>query len=418
MNVAASKQHSENDLKVVPSSSAQTRVRRARLHRNAVAVAALFALATAVIALYPVYAYFYATTNDAQVDGHILPINARVGGTVTWVNPNAENTRTVAANEVLALLDTNDYAPSVEKLNGEVQAEQSQLSSAQLEYAMAAPTAKSRLQAARAAVSESEAELASSLSDVRSKEAKLAQVRASWQQLESDRKRYEPLVATHEISNSEYDQRATAATTAHEQVEIATAELKAAQTTTDALRQRLAQRNADLAAADVVPQSIGDAQAHVQQMSGRLHESQAALQEAQLNLGYTTIRAPINGIVGQRQFELGQRLETGHLMLTVTPLHNLWITANYKETQLHRMRIGQSATIKVDAYGMKLRGHVESIGGATGARYSLLPPENATGNYVKVVQRVPVRIHIDDPVNPQKPLLPGMSVEVAVKLQS
>jgi membrane fusion protein (multidrug efflux system) len=151
-------------------------------------------------------------------------------------------------------------------------------------------------------------------------------------------------------------------------------------------------------------------------MSGRLHESEAALREAQLNLGYTTIRSPINGIVGQRQFEVGQRVETGHLMLTVTPLNDLWITANFKETQLRRMHVGQPVTIKVDAYGAKLKGHIESIGGATGARYSLLPPENATGNYVKVVQRVPVRVHIDEAAAPQRPLLPGMSAEVSVRL--
>jgi len=416
VNSATSKQHTDSDLQIVPEKSTNNRTRRSRLHRNAIAVASLFLFSTAAIALYPVYAYFYATTNDAQVDGHILPVNARVGGTVTWVNPNVENTRTISANEVLAVLDSNDYAPSVERLNGEVQAEQSQLASAQMEYAMATPTANSRLEAARASVSESDAQLASSLSDIRSKEAKLAQVRASWEQLEADRKRYQPLVSTHEISNSEYDQRATAATAAHEQVEIAVAELRAAQTTSDAVRQRLAQRKADVVAASVVPQTIGDAQAHVQQMSGRLHESEAALREAQLNLGYTTIRSPINGIVGQRQFEVGQRVETGHLMLTVTPLNDLWITANFKETQLRRMHVGQPVTIKVDAYGAKLKGHIESIGGATGARYSLLPPENATGNYVKVVQRVPVRVHIDEAAAPQRPLLPGMSAEVSVRL--
>ncbi|MDR3723745.1 MAG: HlyD family secretion protein [Terracidiphilus sp.] len=416
MNAIGSRKSTDSDLKVVGPSAARNGARRSRLHRNAIAVASVFLLATAAIALYPVYASFYAITNDAQVDGHILPVNARVGGTVTWVSPNAENTRTVAGNELLALLDTNDYAPSVERLRGEVNAGQSQVSSAQLEYAMAAPTAKSRLQGAHAAVAEAEAEVASSVSDIRSKEAKLAQVRAAWEQMEADRKRYQPLVSTHEISNSEYDRHSTAATTAHEQVEISAAELKAAQTAAEASRHRLAQRKAELAAADVVPQSIGNAQARIQQMSGKLHESEAALHEAQLNLGYTSIRAPLGGVVGQRQFELGQRVEAGHLMMTVTPLNNLWVTANYKETQLHRMRIGQSATIKVDAYGMKLRGHIESIGGATGARYSLLPPENATGNYVKVVQRVPVRIHIDDTIDPKRPLLPGMSAEVSVKL--
>lgn len=404
----------DKNLQAVPIVGARSR--RPRMHHNAIVVASALLLVAIGIALYPIYTLFYAVTNDAQVDGHILPVNTRINGTVTWVDPNAENTRHVEAGEVLAVLDPNDYTPSVDRLRGEVQSQQSQLSSSQLEYAITRPTAQSHLQTARAAVSEAEADLASSLSAVQASEARLEQTRASWEQLEVDRKRYQALVGTHEISNSEYDQRATAATTAHEQMKSMAADLKAAQTRTEALRQRLEQRKSELLAANVVPQTVGDAEAHVKQMNGHLQESQAQLRQALLDLDYTTIRAPMSGIVGQRQFELGQRVDTGHLMVTVTPLNNLWVTANYKETQLRRMRIGQPAIIKIDSWGEKLHGHVESIGGATGARYSLLPPENATGNYVKVVQRIPVRIHIDDTIHPQRPLLPGMSVEVSVQL--
>jgi len=147
-----------------------------------------------------------------------------------------------------------------------------------------------------------------------------------------------------------------------------------------------------------------------------LKESLAQLREARLNLGYTTIVAPVSGIVGQRQVEPGQRVQTGQLMLTVVPTNDLWITAYFKETQLRHMRIGQPATFRIDSYGRRLRGHVESIGGATGAKYSLLPPENSTGNFVKVVQRIPVRFHIDEAMGTNEPLLPGMSVEVSVRL--
>ena len=392
------------------------RQRRSRLHHNARTIALVMIVLAAGIAAYPLYTLFFATTNDAQIDGHILPVNSRVGGTVTWVNPQAEDTHFVEAGTVLARLDTNDYGPSVDRLSGEVEAQQSQLSAAQFEAQMSRPTAQARMQEARAAVSEAEADLATGQSAIHSREAQLAQARANYNQLEADRKRYEALVKTHEISSSEYDQRATAAATAREQVSMQSAELQSELTRIEALRHKLVERKAELDAASVVPQVIGQAEAKVHQNGGQLKESQAQLSEAKLNLGYTTIVAPVSGIVGQRQIEQGQRVQGGQLLLTVVPQNNLWITANYKETQLRHMHVGQPATIKVDSWGMHLRGHIESIGGATGARYSLLPPENATGNFVKVVQRVPVRIHIDDGIEPNRPLLPGMSVEVSVRL--
>lgn len=254
------------------------------------------------------------------------------------------------------------------------------------------------------------------MASIHTREAQLAQARAAYQLAEDDRKRYEALVKTREISRSEYDQRATVATTAREQVSAAEAELTAAHTATDALRERLAQRRSELTAAGVVPQTIGSAEARVSQMNGALKESQAQLREASLNLGYTVIVAPIGGVVGQRQLEVGQRVQPGQLMLSVVPTDDLWITAYFKETELRRMQIGQQASVRIDAYGAKLHAHVESIGGATGSRYSLLPPENSTGNFVKVVQRVPVRLHLDEALPQGKTLLPGMSVEVSVNL--
>lgn len=392
------------------------KTRRPRMHHNARTIVLLLFAVVLGVALYPLYSFFYATTNDAQVDGHILPVNSRIDGTVTWVNPEVENTHHVKAGELLAILDPNDYAPAVEQLQGSVAAQQAQLNSAQFDYAMTRPTAQSRLEAARAAVAGAQADLASNSAEIQSREAHLAETRATYQHLEADRKRYQALVETHEISNSEYDQRATAAKTAAEQVAQATAQLKTAEANHEALGSRLAQRKADMQAANVVPETIGTAQARIKQMDGDLKKSAAQLHEAQLNLGYTRIVAPADGVVGQRQLELGQRVKTGQLLLTVVPLNDLWITADFKETQLRRMHVGQPVHIKIDSYAGKLDGHIESIGGATGARYSLIPPENATGNYVKVVQRIPIRIHIDTAVDPRRPLLPGMSAEVSVRL--
>jgi len=410
--------HQIEDIHTVPSQRkpAVSLRRRIHLHHNARTIAIILIAVSVCIAAYPVYTLFYVSTSDAQIDGHIFPVNSRVTGTVKWVYPGAEDTRYVAAGTVLARLDPDDYTPSVEKLQGEVQSQQSQLQSAQLDLAIIKPTAQSRLEAARGAVAEAEAELAESIADTQSKKAHVVQARAAYDLAEADRQRYQALVSTHEISNSEYDQRSTEATTSHEQVAIASAELKASHTRIEALRQKLSQRKAELVAASVVPQTIDTAHARVSQVDGQLKESLAQLREARLNLGYTTIVAPVSGIVGQRQVEPGQRVQTGQLMLTVVPTNDLWITAYFKETQLRHMRIGQPATFRIDSYGRRLRGHVESIGGATGAKYSLLPPENSTGNFVKVVQRIPVRFHIDEAMGTNEPLLPGMSVEVSVRL--
>jgi membrane fusion protein (multidrug efflux system) len=409
-----------DDLQVLPGKSAHKlkTLHRVRLHHNASKVAVTLAIVAACIASYPVYNLFYATTNDAQVDGHIYPVNSRVNGTVKWVNPDVEDTRYVQAGTVLVRLDPDDYTPSVDKLQGDVQDKQAQLSSSKLELEITKPTAQSRLEGAKAAVAEVTAELASSQADAQSAQAQLLQARASYTLAEANRKRYEALANTHEISNSEYDERATAATTTREQVTVATAALNAAQTKIEALRQKLSQRRAELVAAGVVPQTIDTAASHIKQVSGQLQESLAELRQAQLDLGYTAIVAPVSGIIGQRQMETGQRVQTGQLMVSVVPTNYLWVTAYFRETQMRKMRVGQKATFKIDTYGQKLHGHIESIGGATGSKYSLLPPENATGNYVKVVQRIPVRLHVDDSLDPHKPILPGMSVEVSVQLGS
>ena len=405
---------SEQSLHEVPVVTPRTR--RFRLHHNAPILGGVFLLVAVALAAYPLYTCFYATTNDAQVDGHILPVASRINGTVVWVNPQAEDTRYVAEGTVLAKLDARDYSPSVDRLSGELEAQKSQLKAAEFDSTMSRPTAISRLQAARASVSEAEADLSAAQQGLQSREAQLAQARVNFNQVEADRKRYESLVKTHEISASEYDQRAASAATAKEQIRVQSGELQAEETRIEMLRHKLAERRAELQAVNVVPQVVGVAEAKVHQTGGELKESQARLEEAQLNLGYTTITAPASGIVGQRQTEAGQRVQSGQLLMTVVPLRDLWVTANFKETQLRRMHVGQKAVVKVDAWGQKLQGHIESMGGATGARYSLLPPENATGNFVKVVQRVPVRIRIDDAVDASRPLLPGMSTEVTIKL--
>ncbi|HEY0757910.1 MAG TPA: HlyD family secretion protein [Acidisarcina sp.] len=353
------------------------------------------------------------STNDAQIDGHIHPLNARVSGTITWVNPSVDDTRFVKAGTVLARLDQNDYVPTVDRLQGDVQSTEAQLVAAKLNVEISEATSQSRLSAAKAAVEEAEAEKATAEAQSVSAAQVVTQTSAVYHRAEGDRQRYLALVDSHEISRSEYDQRATDATSAEAQMKAAEANLAAAKQHIASSAQRITERSGDVLAAATAPQQIATARANVRKVDGDLKRTIASLKDSTLNLGYTEIVAPVDGVIGRKSIEVGQRVGAGQLLLTLSSPNDVWAVANFKETQLTHMRIGQRATIHVDSSGQDLQGNVESLGGATGAKFALIPPENATGNYVKVVQRVPVRIRIIAE-GQEVPLLPGMSVEVRV----
>jgi len=354
------------------------------------------------------------STNDAQIDGHIHPVNARVAGTIIWVDPKIDDTHFIEAGTVIARLDPNDYIPTVNRLTGEEHAAQAQLIAAKLNIPIAQATAQSRLSSARAAVSDSEAELLNAQAQRNAAEALVAQTAASSRRAEDDRIRYQALVTTHEISLSEYGLRATEAKTSAALNLSAMANLEGAEQRIISARQKVVERKADLQDAQTAPEFIATAKANVVRAEGALKTSEAALYNAHLDLGYTDVLAPVSGIVGRKQIESGQRVSVGQLLLTLVPPKDIWVVANFKETQLHHMRVGQAATIHVDSYDRSFSGNVESIGGATGSKYSLIAPENATGNYVKVVQRIPVRIRLADPQIQEQLIVPGMSVEVVV----
>ena len=380
-----------------------------------IALACLLVLATAGFFAWS-HTERQATTDDAQIDGHVHPLNARVGGTITWVNPDVDDTKFVQAGTVLARLDTNDYTPSIDRLEGDVQSEQAQLQSAQLAVPITQATANSKLISARASVMDATAELASAQAGEASARAQIDQAAASHTRAEGDRTRYEQLVTAHEISRSEYDQRMTDSKVSEAQQTVAQQNLLAAQQRVAAAREHIAERQSDVQAAAAAPELVATSRSNVERVSGELKKSQASLHDAELNLGYTNIIAPVSGVVGRKQIEAGQRVAAGQLLLNIVPTDDLWVMANFKETQLRHMTIGSNASVHVDAYGTTLMGKVESIGGATGSKYALLAPENATGNYVKVVQRIPVRIRVSLPMDGQHPLLPGMSVETTVEL--
>ena len=230
------------------------------------------------------------------------------------------------------------------------------------------------------------------------------------------------LVAKDEISKQQYDATVAAAAAAQAAQDSAQAGVdeisRAIEAAQDRARQadaKIREAQANLQATRTAPQQMAISRSNAQTATARGRQAEAALQQAELNLQYTQIKAPIDGIVSQRKVELGQYVQVGQPLLALVPHHNVWVTANFKENQLKNMRKGQKAIVAVDAYGgRKYEGHIDSIAAATGAKFSLLPPENATGNFVKVVQRVPVKIVIDKGEDEAHPLRPGLSVAATV----
>jgi len=231
--------------------------------------------------------------------------------------------------------------------------------------------------------------------------------------------RYKPLAEKDEIPQQQYTQAVDSQKATAAAIEVARASAAAAEQAVTGARTRVAQAEAELNYAQTRPQQISLQQSRAQAADAQAEQAQAALQQAQLNLQYATVVAPVSGIVGQRTVQPGQNVSPGQQLMTIVPLdsENIWVTADFKETQLTYMQAGQPVKIFVDTYDQSYEGHVLNIGGATGARYSLLPPENATGNYVKVVQRIPVKIVFEKGQDRQHLLRPGMSVEPKVRVR-
>jgi membrane fusion protein, multidrug efflux system len=363
------------------------------------------------------YLSSYESTDDAQVDGHLHPISARISGTVLRVNPDVQDSHFVQAGTVLAEIDPADFQAERDRAQAEYERLQASSVAAEKDIAVTSSGSNGRLELARAAISEAEDSVASERAALQAAEARLAGAEANFTRAEADRQRYERLLAKHEISQSEYDRVATEASTDREVVTAGRADILAAHKRIAQAQSRLAERKADLLAAGSAPQQIASSRAKAAAAGSEANRARAQLTTAQLNLGYTKIIAPVSGIIGRKTVEAGQRVQPGQQLLTIIPVDDLWITANFKETQLQKMRPGQPVTIRADASGRDYHGHIDSLGGATGSRFSLLPPENATGNYVKVVQRVPVRIVLDQGENNDHRLRPGMSVEPKVRLR-
>ncbi|MCU1332522.1 MAG: secretion protein HlyD [Candidatus Angelobacter sp.] len=338
------------------------------------------------------------STDDAQIDGHINPISPRVTGTVVHVLH--DDNEVVQAGTLLVELDPKDYQVAVDRARADLANAQANSTAANVGVPLTQTTSSSQLVAASAGV-------VGAARDIESAKARLSDAQSNFAKVSADLKRMEMLVAKDEISHQQYDAAVAANNSAKANVDAATAAIASAES-------RAAQAAAQAEGARTVPEQLKVTRARAGAATAEVQRAAAALAQAELNLQYAKIVAPVTGVLSKRSVEPGQTVQSGQPLFSIVNLDDIWTTANFKETQLRGMKVGQPAKIKVDAYGREYNGKVESIGGATGARFSLLPPENATGNYVKVVQRIPIRIRFDKDQDPNHQLRPGMSVEPTV----
>ncbi len=370
------------------------------------------------------------STDDAQVDGHINPVNAKIGGIIKAVH--IKENQSVKAGEVLVEIDTRDYEIALARAEADLADAEAQRAVANAAVPVTSTQTGARISASQAAIIRSQGGVESAQRDVDSARARLsfakarvAEAQANYTKATKDLDRLKPLTARDEIPRQQYDAAVAAADATKAALESAEASVIEAESVVASYEAKLTQARgtfgqaeAEAQAANSGPQEIAASRARVQAAAARMDLAKAAVAQARLNLEYANVRAPVAGIVSRKNVEAGQVVQPGQPLLAVVTLDEVWVTANFKETQLDKMKTGQSATISVDAYGSaRFSGRVESIAAATGAKFSLLPPENASGNYVKVVQRIPVRIALDQNADPEHVLRPGMSVVATVKTE-
>ena len=362
---------------------------------------------------------FTESTDDAQVDGDLYQVSARVAGQVTQVF--VEENQPVKAGQPIAQVDPKDFEVAVEQAEANLANAQADLVQASTNVPITSVSVRTTVTTSGQDVQTNTATVEQAQANAQAAQYRILQAQANALKAQTDVDRYKPLVARDVISKQQFDAAVATATGAQAQVDEAQRDAVASQQQVSAAQQRLASARAQQQQSQQnAPKQVAAQQARVQASSAAVKQAQARLDQAKLNLGYTKIVSPIDGIVSRKSVAVGNNLSVGQALLTVVPLTNLWVTANFKETQLKQMSQGQDVDIKVDALGGRhFRGRVTQVGGATGSRLSLFPPDNATGNYVKVVQRIPVRVDFTniDQENRDEALRPGMSVEPDVHVK-
>jgi len=386
------------------------------LRRILFALLGLIMIIAISVQLYRYYAP-WETTDDAQVDGYIYPVSSRISGYVTRVA--VDDNQYVEAGTVLVQLDPKDYEVAVANARAVLAADVASAAALSANVPLTSVNTSSQLSSAQADVQNGNAAVAAAQRTFDAAEASLRQAEANDLKAQDDVNRYKPLADKDEIPQQRYTQAVNTEKATAAAVDAARASASAAEEAVAQARAKLEQIQSQLRYAQTAPQQISVQQSRAQAAVAETQRAAAILQQAQLNLQYATILAPVSGIVGQRSVHPGQNVSPGQQLMTIIPLdsQNVWVTANFKETQLTYMRPGQPVKIAVDAYGRTYDGHVLNLAGASGARYSLLPPENATGNYVKVVQRVPVKIAFEKGQDSEHLLRPGMSVVPSVRVK-
>jgi membrane fusion protein (multidrug efflux system) len=361
------------------------------------------------------YSQTYESTDDAFIDGHTNYIGPRISGTITKVNI-VEN-QFVKEGEVLAEIDPSDYQVSYERAAADAAQAQAQIRSLTPNVPITATTNQSSISATEADISNALAGIASAERDHDADLARLRQAQANNTKAQSDLARYKVLVAKEEVSQQDYDDKVAAAAASNAQVQSLVSMAESGAKVIDQRRAALTSVQIKLQQVRTnAPQEMDIRRAAVQSAQATAQAAKAQVDQARLDLKYTKILAPVSGVIGRKMLEVGMRVQPGQQLLVIVPLDDIWVTANFKESQIRHMHPGQNVTIHVDAFDKDYNGTVESLPAATGAKFSLLPPENATGNFVKVVQRLPVRIRFKAGEDPEQRLRPGMSVEPKVFL--
>ncbi|HWY07954.1 MAG TPA: HlyD family secretion protein [Candidatus Acidoferrales bacterium] len=360
------------------------------------------------------YLSSYESTDDAQADVHLYPVSARISGYVIKVN--VDDNQWVERGTLLVEIDPKDYEVAVAQAQANLANAEATAQSLNITVPITSVSTSSQLKSTASDIVNTTAGVIAAERQLAAAHAQLEQAEANDVKVQDDLRRYKLLVDKREVSEQVYDQALAAAKSSTAAIAAALANEAAAQQFVQQAHSRVVQADANYQSAETGPQQVSSTKARVRAAIADVEQKRALLEQAELNLQYTKIVAPVSGEVN-KTVVVGLNVQPGQQLLTVVPLDQVWVTANFKETQLKHMRVGQKATIHVDSTGRTLKGHVDSIAGATGPLFSLLPPENATGNYVKIVQRVPVKIVLDQGENRDRQLRPGMNVVPDVSLR-
>ncbi len=353
----------------------------------------------------------FETTDDAQVDVHLYPVSARISGYVQAVHVG--DNQYVREGAPLVEIDPKDFQVAVARAQANLETAEAAARALNIDVPISSVDTASQLKFTSSDIENAKAAIAAGEKRVVAAQARIKVAEAENVKARDDVERYHLLLVKDEVPKQTYDHAVAAAQTDTAGVAAASAEEAAAEQDVVEARSRLIEAIARNESAQAGPKRVASTRARALSAVADERQSKAELDQAELNLGYTRVLAPVSGEV-TKNVVVGLNVDPGEQLLTVVPLDQVWITANFKETQLRHMRPGQKVKITCDSNGRSYRGHVDSIAGATGPVFSLLPPENATGNYVKIVQRVPVKVVLEPGENRDHQLRPGMNVEAKV----